>query len=187
MLAEADDRLAGAVLDRFLASGVIGMTRGFVHLSGWGPQYAPDEARWREILLAAMTDGRFAPPGLAEVETHPAGQTGGGPHGPRGEPSAFHIAAQSLQEEGTLIEVAPGILFAGSVLEEIRGRVVAQIQRDGEVTVAALRDGLGTSRKYALALLEYFDGVRLTRRVGDRRVLAVRAGETPPPATPRAQ
>jgi len=186
VLAEADDRLAGAVLDRFLASGVIGMTRGFVHLSGWDPRYAPEEARWREILLAAMADGRFAPPGLAEVETHPAGKTGGGPHGPRGEPSAFHIAAQSLQEEGTLIEAAPGIFFAAAVLEEIRERIVAHINRAGEITVAGLRDGLGTSRKYALALLEYFDGIRVTRRVGDRRVLAARTGGTPP-ATPRAQ
>ncbi|KRT75738.1 MAG: selenocysteine-specific translation elongation factor, selenocysteine-specific elongation factor, partial [Armatimonadetes bacterium CSP1-3] len=51
-------------------------------------------------------------------------------------------------------------------------RVAAQIEASGEITVAQLRDTLGTSRKFALALLEYFDGIRLTRRVGDRRVLA---------------
>jgi selenocysteine-specific elongation factor len=39
------------------------------------------------------------------------------------------------------------------------------------VTIAGLRDRLGTSRKYAQALLEHFDAVRVTRRVGDEHVL----------------
>ena len=33
----------------------------------------------------------------------------------------------------------------------------------------------GTSRKYVLALLEYLDGEKITRRVGDERVKAQRA------------
>ena len=40
-----------------------------------------------------------------------------------------------------------------------------------EVTIAGLRDELGTSRKYAQALLEQLDAERVTLRVGDRRVL----------------
>jgi selenocysteine-specific elongation factor len=40
-----------------------------------------------------------------------------------------------------------------------------------EITLAALRDDLQTSRKYAQALLEHFDAARLTLRVGDVRKL----------------
>jgi selenocysteine-specific elongation factor len=41
----------------------------------------------------------------------------------------------------------------------------------GAVTLAQLRDELGTSRKFAQALLEHFDGAKVTRRVGDAHVL----------------
>ena len=56
-------------------------------------------------------------------------------------------------------------------LAAVARRVVALIERDGEVTLAALRDELGTSRKYAQALLEHFDAARITLRRGDGRVL----------------
>lgn len=42
---------------------------------------------------------------------------------------------------------------------------------EGDITVAALRDATGSSRKFTLSLLEYFDSQGLTRRVGDKRVL----------------
>ena len=42
---------------------------------------------------------------------------------------------------------------------------------EGDITVAALRDVTGSSRKYTLSLLEYFDSQGITRRVGDKRVL----------------
>ena len=41
--------------------------------------------------------------------------------------------------------------------------------------MAQVRDVLGTTRKYALSLLEHLDGERVTRRVGDARVLGSRA------------
>lgn len=48
-------------------------------------------------------------------------------------------------------------------------RVIELITRDGGVALAALRDDLGTSRKFAQALLEYFDAARVTRRLPDDR------------------
>jgi selenocysteine-specific elongation factor len=38
------------------------------------------------------------------------------------------------------------------------------------ISLAEYRDLLGTTRKYAQGLLEYFDRQRVTRRIGDRRV-----------------
>jgi selenocysteine-specific elongation factor len=45
------------------------------------------------------------------------------------------------------------------------------IAANGSVSVAQLRDRMGASRRPALALLEHLDAVRVTRRVGDARVL----------------
>jgi selenocysteine-specific elongation factor len=43
--------------------------------------------------------------------------------------------------------------------------------RDGVITLAALRDETGMSRKYSVPMLEYLDARRVTRREGDARVL----------------
>jgi len=50
-------------------------------------------------------------------------------------------------------------------------RVVEHIKSQGTLTVAEVRDLFQTSRKYAKALMEHLDGQRITRRVGDERVL----------------
>ena len=55
-------------------------------------------------------------------------------------------------------------------------RIVAHIRAHGKITVAEVRDIFSASRKYALALMEYLDQQRITRRVGDERVL--RGGQT---------
>jgi selenocysteine-specific elongation factor len=55
-------------------------------------------------------------------------------------------------------------------LAAVRARVVALLGAEGEITLARLRDDLGTSRKYAQALLEQFDRERLTLRRGEVRV-----------------
>ena len=54
----------------------------------------------------------------------------------------------------------------------VQDRVVAIVEAEGEVTLARLRDELGTSRKFAQALLEHLDAARVTRRrPDDSRVL----------------
>ncbi|MCI0888410.1 MAG: SelB C-terminal domain-containing protein, partial [Chloroflexi bacterium] len=50
-------------------------------------------------------------------------------------------------------------------------RVTDHLRQHGKVTVAEVRDMFGTSRKYALAVLEHLDEEHVTRRVGDERVL----------------
>ena len=52
-----------------------------------------------------------------------------------------------------------------------REAVIAHCQDQEQVTLAEFRDTLGISRKFAQALLEYFDRVGLTRREGDYRIL----------------
>jgi selenocysteine-specific elongation factor len=63
------------------------------------------------------------------------------------------------------------VLLLAETYAELVDWVKRTIGERGNVNVAALRDGFNTSRKYALALLEYLDDQHITRRVGDDRVL----------------
>jgi selenocysteine-specific elongation factor len=50
-------------------------------------------------------------------------------------------------------------------------KITEHIKKHGKVTLAEVRDLFGTSRKYAQAILEHLDEKKVTRRVGDERVL----------------
>ena len=76
-----------------------------------------------------------------------------------------------LEDRGDIVWVDEGIVFASEAYREMVERVVAHLKERQTVTLAQVRDLLGTSRKYAQALLENMDQERITRRVGDERVL----------------
>ena len=83
----------------------------------------------------------------------------------------------ALRAAGRAVRVGRSLHYHPEPLGEIEGRVRAHIARDGSITLAQLRDQLGTSRKFAQALLEHFDAARVTlRRPDDSRVLRRSAG-----------
>jgi selenocysteine-specific elongation factor len=78
----------------------------------------------------------------------------------------------ALREAGRAVRVSRSLHYHAEVLAGIRGRLVEIAQRNGgAVTLAQLRDELGTSRKFAQALLEHFDSEKVTIRRGDAHVL----------------
>jgi selenocysteine-specific elongation factor len=78
----------------------------------------------------------------------------------------------ALREAGRAVRVSKGLHYHADMLEEIRGRVIEIAERNGgAITLAQLRDELGTSRKFAQALLEHFDSERVTIRRGDGHFL----------------
>ena len=76
-----------------------------------------------------------------------------------------------LEEQGRIVDVGDGVLFATGAYREMVDRIVHHLKQEGTVTLAEVRDMFGTSRKYAQALLEHLDVKRVTRRVGGQRTL----------------
>ncbi len=83
----------------------------------------------------------------------------------------------ALRAHGRAVRLGPTMHIHADALAAVRDRVVALIERDGEVTIATLRDALGTSRKYAQAYLEHFDATHVTLRRGDAHVLRRRSAD----------
>ena len=76
-----------------------------------------------------------------------------------------------LVEQGEIVKVTDNVVFLTSVYDEMVKRIVSYIGDQGKITVSEVKDLFKTSRKYAVALLEYLDAQKVTRRVGDERVL----------------
>ena len=82
-----------------------------------------------------------------------------------------------LADEDRVVRVSESVVFAASAYQEMLEGITAYIREHGEITVGDVRDIFSTSRKYALALMEYLDQQRITRRVGDARVLRQRSAQ----------
>ena len=78
---------------------------------------------------------------------------------------------QALREAGRAVRVTRSLHYHAQTLETVK-RIV--IERGPTITIAELRDELGTSRKFAQALLEHLDAERVTIRRGDEHHLRAR-------------
>jgi selenocysteine-specific elongation factor len=86
------------------------------------------------------------------------------------DPKAVEKVVDGLARAGEVVRVKE-LLFDAAALRGIQEKLVAFLSKRGEVTVPEFKEMTGLSRKYIIPLLEYFDGTKVTLRVGDKRVL----------------
>jgi selenocysteine-specific elongation factor len=154
----------------------------------------------REVLtrLSRLAQGLPADPADSDADADAAASADPGPR-PASEPRRPELSASALALEqrlreagfeppldaeldpldlaalrsaGRAVRVSRTLHYHPEVLTELRDRVAALAQRSGgSVTLGRLRDELGTSRKFAQALLEHLDAEKVTIRRGDEHVL----------------
>ncbi|GAB4227711.1 MAG: selenocysteine-specific translation elongation factor [Deltaproteobacteria bacterium] len=86
------------------------------------------------------------------------------------DPRAVEKVVDGLARAGEIVRVKE-LLFDAAALRGIRERLVTFLSERGEITVPQFKEMTGLSRKYIIPLLEHFDAMKVTLRVGDKRVL----------------
>ncbi len=76
---------------------------------------------------------------------------------------------QYAVDSGRVILVSADVFFEAATYEDMVSRVLQRIGQNAGITVAEVRDLFGTTRKYALALMEHLDAIGFTVRDGDIR------------------
>jgi selenocysteine-specific elongation factor len=138
------------VLQRLFEDGILVEDGAAVHLPSYRIQLSQQQQATIDVFLNALNQNPYSPPGDVTLE-----------------PDLLNL----LLEQQRVVKVSEGVVFSASAYNEMVDKVSAHAKAKGKVTLAEVRDMLGTSRKYAQALLEYMDEKKLTRRVGDERVL----------------
>jgi selenocysteine-specific elongation factor len=157
------------------------------------PELTVAEARTATGLSTSLADAL-----LAEMEGEVVAQTDTGvslPHG--GVPQELEREAKELREalqaagpqpptvvptpamrlllkRKDAVELGDSLFAAREAAESVLEQIKTICRERGEISLAGLRDSLGTSRKYAQAWLEYSDASGVTSRTGDVRVLTRR-------------
>jgi selenocysteine-specific elongation factor len=159
-----DDPLVHAAVDRLVQrKQLVGDLRR-VARADFKPKLSNTQRKLKDKIVVALQEAAFQPPEPSSF----AGQAGG---------NAANLAdlLEVCVAEGQLVRVTDDIYLHSDAEAEMRRRVRDRLAAGPGLTVAEIRDLLGTTRKYAVPLCEYLDRVGVTRRDGDLRQLAAAA------------
>ncbi|MEI6179511.1 MAG: selenocysteine-specific translation elongation factor [Chloroflexales bacterium] len=140
----------GPYLEATVQRGLAERDETSVWLAGHDPQPSPSEQQALAATLKALAREPYSPP-APNLD---------------GELLAWAL------DKGLLVRIAPEIWLLPQIYAELLAWVRATIAATGSVTLGSMRDRFGSSRRYALAFLEHLDERKITRRVGEGRVLA---------------
>jgi selenocysteine-specific elongation factor len=171
----ASEALVSGLLERLKREGRIVGDGRTVALAGHEAKLSQGERRLKQDLAEAIRAGGMSPPDASELAASA---------GPRAAVVPDLLAL--LRDEQRIAEINPGLYLDADVDAELRRKVRERLADGSTLTMAELRDLLGTTRKYSVPIGEYLDRIGLTRRDGDVRRLgdAAVAVESPAPAIP---
>ena len=144
------------LLGRMVADGAIVESGAEVALRRHRAEPSPEQQVAIARTIEALEAQPFAPPLLADLTQRFA---------------LTPALIQYLIGEGTIVRINDELVLTRRALDEAVLRLRDFLRANQTLTVAAARDLLGSSRRYVLPLLEWLDAQKITRRVGDDRIL----------------
>jgi selenocysteine-specific elongation factor len=148
------------VLGRLAEETKLGVAGELVHLSGRGVVMKDEEAESKKIIEQAFASAGLKVPSLKEVLA-----------GLKVDKIRAQKIVTLLLRDKVLIKISEELVFHQSALMDLRHKIAALKNTAPKIDVAHFKDMTGVSRKYAIPLLEYLDRERVTRRVGDERLI----------------
>ena len=149
-----------SVVELLAADGLLARTDSIVRLADHAVALASGDAPLADRIATELGGAGFTPPETPQLAVG------------LGLPlTRLTALLDDLERAGRIVRVAPELYFAAETIDRVREIVRAHVAEHGEITAAALRDRLDASRKFSLALLNYFDRTGFTLRVGDVRKL----------------
>jgi len=150
-----EDELFGALLEGWAAAGALVRNGPVVALPQRATALPPDQRAIADSAIEKLRSAGASPPPLRDL-------------------GVGTELARALDRSGELLLLTTEIAYPSDVWEQIERTVAALITTNGPVSVAQVREALGTSRKYAVPMLERLDALSVTRRTGDVRELGPR-------------
>jgi selenocysteine-specific elongation factor len=148
------------ILERMARAGRLTLSGEVVHLPGQGVVLKDEEAASKRVIEEAFAEAGFKVPALGEVLARLKID----------EMRARKLVTLLLRDK-ILVKVTDELVFHRDALYELRALMQARKAKAPTIDVGAFKDMTGVSRKYAIPLLEYMDRERITRRVGNERVI----------------
>ncbi len=161
LCAKLAPKLAHLVIERCIKSGNLVNEGDVLRLKSHSVELGSDDTALREKILTAHKIGGITPPNLKDVLEEC-----------KVDAKKATPLVKVLLDEKSLVKVKDGMYYDALALQDIIARVRLWFESHDDLDLAGLKEILGgISRKYLIALLEYFDREKITVRVGDKRQL----------------
>ncbi len=151
-------KLFNFVINQLLQEGAMDQTKETVRLKTHRVTLAEDQQKTRHQIETTYKKGGLQPPYFKEVKASFPGNT------------ASEVL-DVMVKDGVLIKIKEDLFFHKDAIQDLEKELISFLKANGEITTPQFKEMTGTSRKYTIPLIEYFDGSQLTVRVGDSRVL----------------
>jgi selenocysteine-specific elongation factor len=148
------------VLDKLAEEKKLAIAGELVHLPGRGVVMKDEEAESKRIIEQAFASAGLKVPSLKEVLA-----------GLKVDKIRAQKIVTLLLRDKVLIKISEELVFHKNALLDLRQKIASLKATKPKIDVARFKDLTGVSRKYAIPLLEYLDRERVTRRVGDERLI----------------
>ncbi|HUD00316.1 MAG TPA: SelB C-terminal domain-containing protein, partial [Candidatus Polarisedimenticolaceae bacterium] len=148
------------VVDALIGEQLIAKEENLLRLAQHKLQLGGQDKLLMERIKKILGQQELAPPELKQIEKDAAV--------PRAK---LAEVLRLLERERSVVKVATDLYFLSSCVDKVEQLLCKHLAEKGEISAATFRDLLGSSRKYTIALLEYFDREGVTLRVGDVRRL----------------
>ena len=153
-------KLFREVIDRLARERRLVREESIVRLPEHRPKLEANERATTATIESLLEKGGFTPPDLKQVaETLKL---------PLKRATEL---LQALEREGKAAKVGQELYYHAAIVARLREMIAERIRTNGPLGAAEFRDMIQASRKFSIALLEYFDRTGFTIRVGDKRKL----------------
>lgn len=156
-----DSKLFHWCLMDLLKKGSVLQEDSFVRLEGHEVALKADEKELQRDLLTWYQEKGTSAPTIKETLER---------FGDYQESLIKEVLGLQLREEN-LVKISETLYYAQDVITKLGGEVEAYINENGEIDAPGMKSLTGLSRKFSIPIMEYFDRVKLTMRVGDKRIL----------------
>jgi selenocysteine-specific elongation factor len=159
-MGSADMAFFNWILARLESSGRVSIKKGSVRAGTGDVELGPEERRAQSLITGLLSANLFQPPTERDLESKSGVSS-----------NVFRKVLTLLIEDGAAVRLGPGLIMHASAVEEAKTRIVNYLSEHGEGTASDLKAVLGTTRKFAVPLLEHLDRLGVTRRSGAKRTL----------------
>ena len=169
---ELRSRLYGGVSQKFFQSVLASLIRkkeivqegAEVRLAGHEVALQADEKEIRRDLENLFREAGLKPPTIKQVFAR-------FPDVPQ---SLVRQVLDLLIQDGQVVKVSEDLYFFAAILGGLQEKMITFLEKEGEIDAPLFKEMTGLTRKFSIPLLEYFDRIKMTIRVGDKRILRER-------------
>lgn len=156
-----EPKLFQMIVNSLAKDGTIHQEKALIRLAGHQVALKEDEEAARREITAIFKTAGLSPPTKKDLIAQLSHYS----------KSLVVEVLELMVRDQQIVKVNEDLYYDKELLADLQQRLILQLTKDGEIDAQGFKTLSGLSRKFSIPLLEYFDKMKFTIRVGDKRVL----------------